>query len=442
LKLTLLVENNPKIESFYVLNLAVWLGLETLTKKKAAFALKHLEQNAANVNLIIVRAQIDQEETAKLLIDYVEKHQLNIPIVVIGPGAGVPGSFAHVPNSLQLKILVQSAAKALGITAKEMTNKIVPDYFPIPITYFKVLRRSVCSVYSQDIDDEQKYNCRIEKLCEFQQAFINQLIAEGVDYLYINKMDRLDFVNNVTSELMTELTADDLSEDEAISAADKGVELLSKKLLTIGLTEETISMARTSMEIMRKNTRSSPKLAKLIDRLLSNKTSYLFRHTQILTYVALHIVRNIDWGTPEQEEKISFITFFHDIVLEKDEQAQIKSANELKTAKLTSQEKALVERHAQMAAEFVQKFPHAPMGSDQIIRQHHGTLNGMGFSEHYGSNVSPISVVFIVAEEFTRIILKRENGHFDRKDMIRELKEEFPTTRFQKVIGLLESLSF
>ena len=192
---------------------------------------------------------------------------------------------------------------------------------------------------------------------------------------------------------------------------------------------------------MRKNVKMFPKMSKLLERLLSNKASYLFKHTQILTYVGLHIVKNIDWGNQEQEDKISFIAFFHDIVLENDEQCKVKSSLELKKANFDPNQKALVEKHAQMAAEFVSKFPHAPMGSDQIIRQHHGTLNGIGFSEHYGNNVSPMAIVFIIAEEFTRIILKHESGPFDKTEMLRELKEEFPTSRFQKIISLLETIT-
>jgi HD-GYP domain-containing protein (c-di-GMP phosphodiesterase class II) len=206
--------------------------------------------------------------------------------------------------------------------------------------------------------------------------------------------------------------------------------------------EETIKLANKNIDNMKRVVKSNPKMAKLLERLLSNRSSYLYKHTQILTYVSLHIIRNIDWGNPEQEDKISFIAFFHDIVLENDRQAQIKSTKELKTAEFDTPEKLLVERHAQMAADFVAKFPHAPMGADQIIRQHHGTLNGIGFSEHFGNNVSPISIVFIVAEEFTRIILKRETGPFDRNEMLRELKEEFPTSRFQKVIELLNTITF
>lgn len=425
-----------------MLNLSTWLGLNVIAKKRTEFAIKLIEEDPSKIKLIIVRAVIDKEEAAKIMVEFLQKRGLNIPIVEIGPGKEVPGCFAHVPNSLQLKSLIQGCARALNITAKDMAQKVVPEYFPIPIQYFKVINRSVCPIYSRDIDDPNKYEMRIEKLADFDENVINGLIQEGVAELFIKKLDRLDFVNNVTSELMNQLESSALSVDEEMTATDKGMELLSKKLLSIGLNEETIKLSRKNMEVMKRNVKTNPKLSKLLDRLLSNKTSYLFKHTQILTYVGLHIIRNIDWGNEDQEEKICFISFFHDIVLENDEQGQIKTTLELKKSGLETAHKALVEKHAQMSAEFVSKFPHAPMGADQIIRQHHGTLNGVGFSEHYGNNVSPMAVVFIVAEEFTRIILKRETGPFDRPEMLRELKEEFPTSRFQKVIELLQTITF
>ncbi len=418
-----------------MLNLNTWLGLEIVARKSAETAKELLEADASKINLIIVRSVIEKEEAASIVVEFLKLKNLSIPVFVIGPGKEVAGAFAHVPNSLELKILIQSAAKALKITAKEMSEKIVPDLFPIPIVFFKIIKRSVCPIYSSNNE------LLIDKLKDFDGEMIDQLIATGATHLYVNKLNRLEFVNNVTSELMTLLSSKEISPDEEITATDKSVGLLSRKLLTIGLSEETIKLAHKNMELMRRNTKMYPKLAKLLDRLLSNRASYLFKHTQILTYVGLHIVQNIDWGNPEQEDKISFITFFHDIVLENDEHGKIKSPLELKKANFEPEIKSLVEKHAQMAAEFVQKFPHAPMGADQIIRQHHGTMNGIGFSEHYGNNVSPMALVFIVAEEFTRIILKNETGPFEKAAMIRELKEEFPTSRFQKVINTLETLS-
>lgn len=440
LNLTLLVENNKQIESFYRLNLFTWLALETSVVPDASSALKLLgAPEGKNFGLIIVRAVIGKEEAAKEVVNYLKAQNRHVPVIVIGPGKEVPGSFAHMANSLQLKTMIQSAARALGITAQSMTNKEVPDYFPIPISFFQILKRSVCKVY---VKRESSYALLFEKLKDFDTEEIRKLVSAGVETLYVNKLDRLEFVNNVTAELMATLKDEDLSPDEQISATDSTLNLAAKKLLSIGITEETVKLAKGSMDTMKKNVKVNPKLSKLLDRLLSNKASYLFTHTQLLTYIGLHIIKNIDWGNPEQEEKILFIAFFHDIALEKDEQGKIKTQLELKKSTLPEIEKTLVDKHAQIAAELVQKFPHAPMGADQIIRQHHGNLNGIGFSEHFGNNVSPMSVVFIVAEEFTRIVLKYAESELNRTQMIRELKDNFPTSRFQKVIELLNTITF
>jgi HD-GYP domain-containing protein (c-di-GMP phosphodiesterase class II) len=425
-----------------MLNLTTWVGLDSIPKRRAEFAIKLLEEGTTKIDLIICRNRIEKEDSGNAIIEYLKSKNLAIPVIILGTGKTPDGAYIHIQNSLDLKNVIRNSAKALNITAQEMASKTVPDYFPIPIQYFTHLKRSVCDVYATDFDDSSKYVKRITKLENYTPEFINTMIAEGVDFLYVNKMDRLDFVNNVTNELVVMLESGELDENEQINAAEKGVELLSQKLKSIGINEETITLAKKNMESIRGNIKKNPMLAKLIDRLLSNKTGYLFKHTQVLTFVALHIIRNIDWGTNEQEEKIAFICFFHDIALETDQQGMIKNTAELKKANFNTREKALVEKHAQIAAEMVSKFPHAPMGSDQIIRQHHGQLNGVGFSEHYGANISPMAIVFIIAEEFTRIILKREFGPFDRAEMIAELRQEFTTARFQKTVDLLESITF
>jgi response regulator RpfG family c-di-GMP phosphodiesterase len=437
LNLTLLVENNEKIESFYRLNLYTWLALETVTAVDATTAMKILgSAEGKEINLIIARAQIGKEQTALELVNFLKSKNLEIPVIVIGPGKEVPGTFAHMKNSLQLKTMIQGSAKALGITAQAMMNKPVPDYFPIPLPFFSFLKRSVCTVYAQD------KSVLFEKMKDFSKDEIKSLESSGVKTLFVNKLDRLEFVNNLTTELMATLDEKELSADEQMSAGDATLNLASKKLVSMGITEETVGLAHKAMDVMKKNAKQNPKLSQLLDRLLANKTSYLFTHTQLLSYIGLHIVKNIDWGNNEQEEKICFIAFFHDIALEKDEHGKIKSSLELKKADFSEIDKSLVDKHAQISAELVSKFPHAPMGADQIIRQHHGTLNGVGFSEHFGNNVSPMSIVFIVAEEFTRIVLKYSESEMNRTQMIRELKDAFPKARFQKVIDLLNTITF
>lgn len=432
-----MVENNHEIEAFYRLNLSTWLALDTVVAHDSAGAMKLLGgPDGKQIHLIIVRAKIGKEQTAQEVMNFLQKNSMTIPVIVIGPGKEVAGSFAHMANSLQLKTMIQGAAKALGITAQVMMTKEVPDFFPIPLHFFSLLKRPVCDVYGKD------KALLFEKNKDIPPDEVKRLEKSGVDSLFVSKMDRLEFVNNVTAELMCLIPEEALSEDEQITAGDATLIVAAMKLVSLGITPETVGLAHKSMDTMKKNAKTHPKLSKLLDRMLANKASYLFTHTQLLSYIGLHIVKNIDWGNAEQEEKILFIAFFHDIALEKDEQGKIKSQLELKKSELDELDKALIDKHAQIAAELVSKFPHSPMGADQIIRQHHGTLNGVGFSEHFGNNVSPMSIVFIVAEEFTRIVLKHADGELNRTQMLRELKDQFPTSRFQKVIELLNTITF
>src|SRR5690606_26207365 len=135
----------------------------------------------------------------------------------------------HIKNSLELKSLIQATAKTLSITAQEMATKVVPDFFPIPILYFKQINRSVCPVYSQDFET-QEYVKRSEANIDFDPSFINQLIEEGVDLLFVNKKDRLQFVTNVTAELMNTISEEEVSAVENLSISSHAVKLLGDKL--------------------------------------------------------------------------------------------------------------------------------------------------------------------------------------------------------------------
>lgn len=439
MSLTLLVEDNPKIHSVYTLNLTTWIGAHVTVKKSSEEALELLKgPEGKNYGLVIARFKSTSPTGQKEFISYL-KTTTKIPVIEIGPETIFETPEAYIPNSLELKLLIKSAAKALNITAKDMSEKVVPDFFPIPIAYFMVIKRSTCPVFKANGKD---YLELTKGNLDFSANLISDLARAGEKHLYVDKLDRLSFVNYVTSELLSLLSPEEVSPSEHLTASEKSMELLTKKLQTIGVNEETIKLAQKNMDVMKQNVRSSPKLSGLFEKLLSNKSSYRFKHTQILTYIGLHIIKNIEWGNQEQEEKMSFIAYFHDIALNTDEETMIHSNLDLKKSSLNHQSKLLVEKHAQIAAELVAKYPHAPMGADQLIRQHHGTLNGIGFSEHFGSNISPMAVVFILAEEFTRIVLKNESLPLNRENMIKELKDTFPTARFQKIIDLIQKITF
>ena len=428
--ITLLVEENDQLALFYQLNLKVWVG----AKVRRATSIKELEtflQKNKNVALIISRAQF-----SPVVKNYIESDNLrDIAHVHIG-SKKIEGAI-NVPNGLNIQPLMQAAAKALGVTAQNMAKLKVPEHFPIDINCFRAIDAPVCDVYAVDGGE---YRLKFTKDEPIPHSRLDDLARAGHDSLYVLKSERLKMVTNISQEVVSKIRPDALNEEENLSANEMAQKLLQYKLQKVGITPETADLAQKNIKRMVRSAKKFPKISRLVDRLLKNKAGYLYKHSQILMYVCGHLMEHIDWCNDEQKKTINFVAFFHDIALSSDQQAQIHSEKQLKDADLDPKEKELINKHAQIAAEIVHKFPHAPMGADAIIRQHHGIAHGVGFSEHYGGNLSPMSIVFILAEDFTdHLINCGQNLEIDSKIM--QMRERYSTQRFKKIIDILEDIT-
>src|SRR5690606_22474710 len=119
-------------------------------------------------------------------------------------------------------------------------------------------------------------------------------------------------------EALSRLNPKDLEEDDRIIQIETSQNDLRVKLETMGITDEAIEIAQKTIKNLTNTVQRYPRLASLMRRMLTNKSSYLYKHTQLITYVGQHILQHIDWGTSEQKEKFAFIALFHDITLKTD----------------------------------------------------------------------------------------------------------------------------
>lgn len=428
--LTLLVEENDQLALFYQLILKVWVGADV----HRASSIKDLEtflQKNKNVALVISKSSF-----SPIVKNYIDADNLR-EIAHINIGSTPIEGAVNVVNGLDIKPLIQAAAKSLKVTAQEMAKLAVPTYFPIDLRCFKGLKSPPCDVF---IQDGENYQLQFPQDEEIDVQDLGKLWKGGHANLFVQKNDRLKAVTNISQEIISSIKPDALNEEENLSASEMSQKLLQYKLEKVGITPETAELAQKSIKRMVLSSKRFPKMSRLVDRLLKNKAGYLFKHSQILLYVCNHLMEHIDWCNEEQKKTINFVAFFHDIALGTDEQAKIHSEAQLKLSGLNDKEKVLVNKHAQIAAELVQKFPHAPMGADAIIRQHHGIAHGVGFSEHYGANLSPMTIVFILAEDFVDHLI--ECGHeLKIENKIAQMRERYSTQRFKKIIDILEDIT-
>lgn len=439
MKKILIIENDPKFYQIYQLNLKTFLECHVELIDLPEQVIPAIEDDP--VDLIITRTNFLGRNLVKYLFEQLKQNNIDVPTLALGSSNEDLSEFdiTHLSNGIQLKDIVKNAARILGITAQMMAKIHVDDYYPIGIQNFSFIDDSICDVYIYNGDI---YELIIPRFTHFNQTAIEKHQINGVENLYVKKEDRLKIVNYITSSMISNIDFDSLDDNDQTAAQEVSHKLISLKLTEFGVTEETINLGKKAISSIAQNIIKTNRVNGLINKLLSNKSSYLFKHIQLTTFFGFHLIRNVDWGTKEQLDTFAFTAFYHDICLQNDKQAMIHSNEELQAANFDPKEKELVNKHAQKAATFIYQMPSFPMGVDQIIRQHHGTLNGIGFSEHYSTNISPLATVFMLSEETAKILLSAPESDDPFDFLLKRLKEKFNTARFKKYLKILESVKY
>jgi response regulator RpfG family c-di-GMP phosphodiesterase len=430
--ITLLIEKNRELALFYKLILRTWVNIDAKHMSSAKEASEFINSKGV-VDLIIIR---ESHKTKKihdeLLKFYPDKSLDKVPTIILGEDlASKNPLLTYVSNGLNHKELIKSCANSLEITAKDMVELELPEFFPIKSYYLKYLDSAPCDLFTIPKNIITKKGDQVDEKTE-------EKLGDGTDF-YVNKNERLEIVKAITNAIIAQIDPSILTQNETITYSEMTFNNLAEQMTNFGMTEESIETSKKAMKTMVTTAKNNPSMNKLVARLIKNNTGYLFKHTQVLMFITTHLMENIDWGSDDQKDKIHFVSFFHDIALTTSEQAIIRSDKELKASDLEPKEKELVNKHAQIAAELVGKFPQAPMGVDIIIRQHHGVAHGIGFSEHYSGNISPLAIVFILAEDFTRSLLTL-NEMFNTQRKIEEMRKTYKTQRFSKIIDVLEKI--
>ena len=229
--------------------------------------------------------------------------------------------------------------------------------------------------------------------------------------------------------------------EERIKTTAQGFQMVMEQARKIGIAESTMSLANECMESMKKIISGNKSLKTLLNNLLKNQGTFRYRHSLMINYVGAHIVKKMPWGSKEHQEKLSFVSFFHDIALSKDEYLDYRTDKKLKESSLSSKEKESINTHPLTAAKLLAQLKRIPFGTETIIKQHHGSPTGVGFNK-ISVNLSPLAIVFILAEECVHFIIGHdERGvDLDKERLIAHLQKKYNIPSFQKIIPTLKSL--
>ncbi|OUR99973.1 hypothetical protein A9Q84_02775 [Halobacteriovorax marinus] len=371
------------------------------------------------------------------------KHSAKRPNVLLIGGAKCDyENFEVKASDSSLKDIIKFIASHAQITAKEMSELWTKKYYPIPIHYLLPGWQTTKNLYEvEEPINIGKPTVRAGEI--IQNSLLEEYRKEGRENLYVNSAGRLDLVNSFSSSIL-----ETLSPDSGIDIRRRNLEtsnayeMVSEQVRSIGVTETSLELAKASITSMEKMIDELGSMKALYEQLREDELSLRYRHGLVTAFVATHLLNQTDWGHKQQRELITYMAFFHDMVLTEDYMLKFEHDKDVMDSDLPDIEKSIIVNHARLAAKIISSTKGFPSGLDVLIKQHHGCK--MGDSLHKISmNVSPLAIIFVLSEEWTNLSLEAEElGKSYTKDkIIRYLKRKYEFPNFMKLIHLLDQLN-
>ena len=413
--------------------------------------LKNADELASFDGIICENKYIDSEGRnipgGQNFVNFMIDHTIKKPIIILGEMEIDYGSFVSLPSRFSLRDISLQLIKSLNITHEELRHLKMPDFVSVEIANFYQLSNPSCDIYIKMTKaGVEHFVKRIYANDILDKDIVRRYEQNNLTHFFVQKEDFEKLMGQILAQSLTK-GVKAFKEDKKVMEVSSDTFEISQNLLNeIGITPQTVKLARTSIVAMTKTVSSSKKLSTLLRSLLENETTYAFKRNYLASLFFYQIIPNLGWGRGEQlkqtMDKVCYICFFHDILLREEKLLKIHSLDDMAQVDLSELEKKLVLEHANMTTTMLQEISGIPTGIDVIVRQHHGSLNGVGFPDVYTSNLSPLAICFIVIEKYVVEILKCIEGREKLKlnTILLELEEFFHLSSYRKIIFELKSL--
>lgn len=444
----LLVEPNDSLRELIEKNFIREFGADVSSYGNSIEALEQIDRQRY-FDLIVVRNKTDEttdkpiEEIASLFLNAIYDQQIKTPLVVIGEFEHTYKKYALVSDRLRIEELNRLILKALNLKKEDFSHLKFPDYIPYPTKYFFLMTLCPCDVF---IKLSKKGGEEFVKRLRFGESFTRADLEKyeelGLKEFYILKEERELFMNGLLTQSLQNLRSVP-DQEKLIIATGDSFTISSDLIINLGISPMCVAMVDQTLQQMKSQISKTDKLGQLLRKLLDNQLSFSYRRSFMISLISYTLFPKMEWGSQEQQnillEKITMVSFFHDIYLEDEKHLKVMNQEALKAGGFGTKEKELIINHAHKAALLIQSYPKVPPGVDLILKQHHGVANGVGFPEYLTAAISPLAIFFLVVEDFVTHILETQDTS-QIKNIIVNLKLKYQLPTYRKVMVEIEAL--
>lgn len=436
----ILIEDNKTLNDLIAINLTTYLGVDLIQRKNAQETLSLLAI-LPNVDLIITTHKVADELTAELLTHYITSNKLETGLIVLGTDQLVRNDFTiNIANPKDWEEVIHASAKVLGINENVFAQKVVPDYVTVPVKYFLNLDNVNCDVFIRIKKSPTEYQFvkRIHNGDTFSKESIKRYLEQGLLNFHISKDFYKNFSIFLSNRLVEKIDSPNMDPTQKIQIMGESYEIAIREISKLGFNSETIQLTESIIQNMVKNFEKSPEMSNHLHRVINSQTGLLYQRCHMTSIVANQMIKNLKLNDSKAFDKIAYASFFHDIMLaDREDLSKINSFDELEAANLNEEDWDMVFNHAMEASVLMRKYSDAPPSSDEIIKHHHGTTNGKGFSNAV-DKLPDLSKIFIIAHYFVLSLIRFKELGGKPMPVTDELYKRYPGPEMAIIIKALE----
>lgn len=298
-------------------------------------------------------------------------------------------------------------------------------YISIPIdslVHFKVLP---FDLYIKISDDS--FVKRIPAHEEIDDSTFSSFLSRGITDLYFERVHNRDFSHMLINNMINKVEQDYSSLEKKLTATNDVFVTTHQIVGKLGFKPKVIEVCESVLnQISNDVIGGKDNFSKFLDQLRSQTDlSFHYRLMELTSFIATQMIEETEKsGNREKIKKVIFASMFCDYTLKTVGQIHIRSVEQL--AKLSSADQRKINEHALEASELVNQYQNAPYESSIIIKQHHGSLTGVGLPKEIAPSILPLTKCLMTAQEVAYQILMESRRH--PIDVLSDIKLKFIDT--------------
>lgn len=224
--------------------------------------------------------------------------------------------------------------------------------------------------------------------------------------------------------------------EQRVEAIDQAMAVVKNIINQIGVNIENVRLLKTINDRSMNLLAESPSLYSFVKRFKKN-CSEEFLQTTLTSYVMSLVIDKFDWKSDLVKEKGALASMLCDIVLEKNDFAELREAQ----SKGIAVPERLHNHPSEVADKLRRRRSLIPAETIIIIEQHHELPDGKGYPNGImGPRFNQLSCIFIVSQQFTEALFKHSFDFEKRFEILEELKNKYDSKSFEKSIDALISV--